>query len=362
MTFREIRQICDGAIPKVGANGRLQGSFRMGPVVDGLLRMADAEETFPTLDQLRLLVSERTFNDLVQGILRASFFVEPVVLPDCTTTRFNTRWQLADLSDPRSATTETCVAMMNHLLGLVCSWIETDGAELLELMFKFNLVAYEMPIEYLSRDVPVHRLENVGLIDPKITRRVVKLRAALLNREDELSDVFQPVYKKKVAIKAYLTDRVLTGNHKTNREKRWEANPASVHFASRQACMEIEHSLISEICHFEGFPAHVLDELVDEGLIERGDRPRRCPVTLQPLNFDEFAEEVLNPDHGRSSFQVGHMDPLKLDGNEWSNGHRSENIAWISADGNRIQGSLSVEQTRELLKNIWTQYRAGGLL
>jgi len=32
MTLRVIRQICDGAILKVGTSGRLQGSFRMSPV------------------------------------------------------------------------------------------------------------------------------------------------------------------------------------------------------------------------------------------------------------------------------------------------------------------------------------------
>ena len=68
------------------------------------------------------------------------------------------------------------------------------------------------------------------------------------------------------------------------------------------------------------------------------------------------------PEQGRSAFQVGHLDPLKVEGNLWTNGHRPDNIGWISASGNRIQGSLSAEETREMLKRIWRAYGEAGLL
>ena len=91
------------------------------------------------------------------------------------------------------------------------------------------------------------------------------------------------------------------------------------------------------------------------------DRPWRCPITLQPLLFEDFRLEVLDPEHGGSQFQVGHLDPLKLDGGTWSDGHRADNIGWISENGNRIQGRLSAEETREMLKSIWREYEVAGL-
>jgi hypothetical protein len=88
----------------------------------------------------------------------------------------------------------------------------------------------------------------------------------------------------------------------------------------------------------------------------------RCPITLEPLVFQEFKEELLNPTHGKSNFQVGHLNPLKLDDpSSILAGHTPQNIAWISANGNRIQGSMSIEEVRSLLKNIAHNYEDAGL-
>lgn len=89
----------------------------------------------------------------------------------------------------------------------------------------------------------------------------------------------------------------------------------------------------------------------------------RCPVTLEPLSFLLFRTALLNPQHGKSDFQVGHLNPLKLDqpGND-SAGHSADNVSWISADGNRIQGSLSLHNVQELLRKIATNYEQLGLV
>ena len=70
----------------------------------------------------------------------------------------------------------------------------------------------------------------------------------------------------------------------------------------------------------------------------------------------------MNPQHGRSSFQVSHLDPLKLNatGDEVEFGHKAENIGWISSDGIRIRGGLSLHETRDLLKTISQNYEQRG--
>ena len=75
------------------------------------------------------------------------------------------------------------------------------------------------------------------------------------------------------------------------------------------------------------------------------------------MSFGDFESQLLSPTHGKSDFQVGHLDPLKLGASRAQGpGHSAANIAWISADGNRIQGSLSVTDVRELLKKIASNY------
>ena len=159
-----------------------------------------------------------------------------------------------------------------------------------------------------------------------------------------------------------MTDRVLTGAHKTNREKRWECHPGSVHFALRKECLEIESKLIKQICHFEGFPAELRTLLSDNHIIVFANEITKCPITLDPIPFTKFQEEILHPVHGKSSFQVGHLHPLKsVEENEFT-GHTADNISWISSEGNRIQGELSVEETRELILRIIANYRQAGLV
>ncbi len=74
----------------------------------------------------------------------------------------------------------------------------------------------------------------------------------------------------------------------------------------------------------------------------------KCPITGDVLIYQDFENEILNPLHGKSAFQVGHLNPLKSTG-----GHNADNIGWISDDGNRIQGSLSMDEVNALLIKIF---------
>ena len=75
------------------------------------------------------------------------------------------------------------------------------------------------------------------------------------------------------------------------------------------------------------------------------DRPlTRCPVTYEILSLDKLAGD---PVHGKAEYQIGHLHPLKRGGR-----HCGNNVCWQSADGNRIQGDLTIEETNKLLDDI----------
>jgi hypothetical protein len=118
-----------------------------------------------------------------------------------------------------------------------------------------------------------------------------------------------------------------------------------------------------QLCGFEGFPADVKEALQEQGVLPGEIATYRCPVTQEPLSFAAFREELLNPQAGRSRFQVGHLNPLKLAPDEdkpEGYGHTADNIGWISADGNRIQGHLSLADTRALLRKVARNYEGRG--
>jgi hypothetical protein len=188
------------------------------------------------------------------------------------------------------------------------------------------------------------------------------LRKYLLNpKNHSYIDFFSETYRK-IATKSFLTDRVLTGDYKTNREKRWECHPSSVHFALRKECLAIELKLVGQICHFEDFPKDLRDLLTKENVVPFNDGITKCPITLAPISFKSFSQEVLNPTHGKATVQVGHIHPLKAVGKNITSGHTADNISWISSVGNRIQGELSVDETRELIFRIIENYKKAGLV
>ncbi|WP_133054650.1 hypothetical protein, partial [Niastella populi] len=166
------------------------------------------------------------------------------------------------------------------------------------------------------------------------------LRKYLLNSKNHKYIAFFREMYNKVATKSFLTDRVLTGLHKTNREKRWECHPQSVHFAMRKECLAIELKLIEQICHLVDFPSDLKALLEENQIVNFKQEITKCPITLEPLLFEKFNDELINPTHGKASIQVGHIHPLKAGENAIS-GHTANNISWISSIGNRIQGDLS---------------------
>lgn len=361
MPIAALAAICDASIPTLNAQGALGGSFSMPTVSAAALQLGDIHELIPGLPALEVALPAATYLHHLRGFLRTAFFVEPVVLPAAKTTRFRTRWQL-DADDPRYADPETCLDVARGLIGLVTPFTTDEtGREILRVIARHPMTPYELPVSYAGRSNPIHRRENFVAIDGDVLRHVTGCRLLLLAAGTPNLPLLKAAYTK-IRVKTYLTDRALTGAHKTNREKRWEAHPDSVQFALRTSCMQIERVLVNQLCHFEAFPADVRPLLQDAELLFDMPTPARCPVTLLPMSLTEFAEAAADPEHGRSPFQVGHLDPLKLEGNTWTNGHRPENISWISEHGNRIQGSLSLAETRSMLQRIWTAYVEAGIL
>lgn len=361
MSLADLVQLCDGAIPALNGDGTITGRFSMSALAAGLAALPDSEELLPGLSELAADLGGRIGQHVTYGVIRTAFLIEPVVLPAAKTTRFKTRWGLPG-EDPRWASPEDCLATARVIIGQLGELAgDAQGRLILEGLAKRSMVAYELPVGYRERRLPIHRADNFVVFPEELLRHVAGFRLLLLDPENPLHGVFTEAYGK-ISVKTYLTDRALTGSHKSNREKRWEAHPDSVQFALRDTCLAIELVLVNEMCHFEGFPEDLHALLAREDLLLPTETPARCPVTLLPLSFQEFADEVMAPEQGRSAFQVGHLDPLKVEGNVWTNGHRPDNIGWISASGNRIQGSLSAEETREMLKRIWRAYAEAGLL
>ena len=313
---------------------------------------------------------------LLTRIARAVYMIEPVNSA-ITSTKFASRWTanqnayfgFGNADDPRRATFGDCDLIAEGLLQtLVQSLDDESHVSTLRSSINHSVISHEIPLDYINSApdiVAIHQPGNLVWAWGGPAEATVQLRSWLLEARDyqldgldtTVADVMSAAIDNKVTVKTYLTDRAQTGPYQTNREKRWEAHPASVQFASRAEASAIERELLEQICYFEGFPSDCRDAAIAAGVL-RTRETTRCPITLDVLHFTQFAEEVTNPRHGRSHFQVGHLNPLKTLGRTYmAAGHTAQNIAWISAAGNRIQGDLSLSDARALVQHIAENYR-----
>jgi hypothetical protein len=308
--------------------------------------------------------SKAVTKHILQSILRFAFYIEPVKQPKIESTKFSVRWSPSLTDDPRFCSFANCNLIFEKLLnGVIAHLANEDDRKFLEIISNHTLIAYELNIDYINRiqDGLIHTVDNIDFFWSENTKQAYYLRQYLLNPNNHYHIKFFTETYSKIAVKSFLTDRVLTGGHKTNREKRWECHPNSVHFALRKDCLAIEAKLVNQICHFEGFPPELRSLLTENHIITFGDEITKCPITLDKISFEKFQTEILNPTHGKSSFQVGHLHPLKSLGENAHVGHTVDNISWISSKGNRIQGELSVDETRALILKIIANYKAEGL-
>lgn len=292
--------------------------------------------------------SKSQINKLLTRLERISCKIAPL-----NTSTGNTqtiyRWELPQDS-PQYASEEECKKifdnLLNDLLGLlgvsdfeVHDYIKYSKEEIFnkESVIKMlegssRIGSLELPIDYkisLNKDGE-HAHDNIFWCSP--LKAINKLREWVDNKN----------IITKIQVKSYLTDRRQTGNYQTNREVRWEANPKSPQFAPRQDCFEIESKLLSQISTFVGAPdlPEELIPMVEKALGGKYEKNSfRCPISGKPILYNEFFEKVSSPTHGRSGFQVGHLNPLATTG-----GHNSGNVSWITDLGNRVQGDSSLEE------------------
>ena len=194
---------------------------------------------------------------------------------------------------------------------------------------------------------PVHVASNVAWAMNDDVRWLLAARGLLRVAKGNDAAAIRTIEKTKLEVKVFKTDRALTGKDKTNRAKRWEVLAGDFQHASLEQCWSAERKLTHDLVCFEGFPSDLRTSFVDAKLVKTDAPLTRCPITLETLSFRYLAKSVLDPKHGVSQYQVGHSYPLKRGGQ-----HDGRNVCWQSADGNRIQGDLSVEETKSLLNEI----------
>lgn len=341
-----VSQVIDNYLAKEGAD-----RFSLPALHKKLIETPNWAALVKPLDHLDLPESNRT--SLERGLIRWSFLAQVVEEPAINTTRYRARWSARLKGDPRAATPDVAELFLKKSVDVVVGHFNSPQAKVdLIGLLEQTLIPAELPLDYGSKAIrPIHVPENIVPIDLKLLDTTVKLRALFNDSSNMTNKVMKKVYDK-VQVKSYLTDRVLTGTHKTNREYRWEVSPDSVHFAFKRDCMEIESSLVLAVINMKGFPEELRKTLSTGAGISLPASLTTCPITLEELSFDKLSNELTNPNHGKSSFQVGHLDPLKNVGT-----HVANNIAWVSDEGNRIQGDNTLDETRSLLKRIFEAYK-----
>lgn len=346
-------------------------SFSVARIRNWLVEQAPRARGSATADLLRQLAARLpgpAYANVVASLVRFSFLIELTDLK-VGSTKMKTRWMPGLIlmpqpgsfeplrgsfepgNDPRAASFADCLAVFKQAARLVLGQLEADPntVTLLRELGRWNRVPYEFPLGYQDPAAnPVHQAANVCWIANDDIRWLVIARRILANAPEPHRTAIALIEGRKLEVKAYKTDRSLTGKDKTNRAKRWEVLAGDFQHATLAACWSVERELTHGLINFEGFPEVIAQAFTDEGLgFDLAAGVTRCPVTLAPLNYPSFAQAVLDAAHGRSDYQIGHLVPLKRGGR-----HMGSNICWQSADGNRIQGDLTIQETDALLDGI----------
>ncbi|MBW1667006.1 MAG: hypothetical protein JRJ66_02915 [Deltaproteobacteria bacterium] len=309
----------------------------------------------------------RVLRIVVGNLIRFSFLIE---LTNITigSTKMKTRWipglilmpqpnsfepiqgSFEPGNDPRASSFDECVSIFTTACNTLCDEVLNDPAliNFIEELNRHRRVPYEFPFVYSDPAAePVHTAANISWTITDDLRWLLKARKILDNSPEKHKPALNEIKKSKIQVKIYKTDRALTGKDKTNRAKRWEVLAGDFQHATLPQCWSSEKKITYDLVLFDGFPEVIKNTFIEQGLITGNEPVTRCPVTLEPLNYTQLARAVLNYTHGVSDYQIGHLYPLKRGGI-----HDGTNVCWQSADGNRIQGHLTIEETRQLLREI----------
>ena len=283
MPLRPIKQIFERAVEATRFSER-----NVYDQSELLRESAPAKELQATLETF---IPAAECQVIHRRIVRAVFFIE-LVKADVTSTKYDVRWaERFPEGDPRIASFEQCCQIYETICHQIHRLLR-DEVFRTEFAFvvPWGMSPHEIPLDYESKTArPLHSADNLIVMRDENYSRLLKIRRSLLDsRLNPDFQLFVGIFEK-IRVKSYLTDRALTGGYKTNREKRWESHPASPQFAYRRDCLAIELRLIEQLIHFESFPAGTIRYLESEGLISTDRKIARCPVTLDPLDFELLA-------------------------------------------------------------------------
>ncbi|MEZ8288905.1 hypothetical protein [Vibrio sp. 10N.237.312.B06] len=314
------------------------------------------------LDAIKNSMSAKCFKYTMECLGRFAFCIELTNL-SITSTKMKTRWVLGRITktrqgtfenfegdfspgqDERSSTFNECYSIFNKCIQLLAN--SASHRDMMDKLSdqKRSGTPYESVFTYLDQSLgAVHIASNIRLVELTDIEWLITARPLIKPSLRIDADGNKTKCVEKIATKCYKTDRSQTGEVQTNRAKRWECLNVDFQHATIEECWSVERKLLNDVAHFRGFPMVVKEKLIQSGLFgEQGYT--LCPITLKPMIFEDL---LGGGGHGESQFQVGHMMPLKAGGN-----HEGDNIEWISNDGNRIQGSLNIQETREMLAGIF---------
>lgn len=340
-------------------------SFSVAKIRDELIASIDPAGVSP-LNQIllkaRASLPLRLFKLSVGNLIRLAFLIELTNLK-VGSTKMKTRWVPGYIlmsqpnsyepikgifkpgNDPRASTFENCLKIFIECLSQI---VEKCGDEpklidKLLLLDKYSSIPYEFVFDYVNPKLdPVHVFTNIQFT---------------LNDDLEWLLLGRPIIKSvldkklldKIQTKTFKTDRALTGKDKTNRAKRWEVIVDDFQHASLSECWSVEKKLYEGLILFKDFPLEARRKFLANQLVKDGNLATKCPVTFEELSYVRLTGDAV---HGKAEYQVGHAHPLKRGGR-----HAGDNVCWQSADGNRIQGDLTLEETQDLLNSIFEQMK-----
>ncbi|MCS3747792.1 hypothetical protein FHY18_003420 [Xanthomonas arboricola] len=337
--------------------------FSLEPAYQALMRGVADYPSDPLgallVDLGRQVHESRLFRWLICDAMRFAFLIELTNIR-VSSTKKKTRWIPVPTSpntsmsfgltppfdqahDPRASSYADCYQMFGDVLQLLLNDMEFR-ATALTLAGRNGEWTY--PLTYQVEGAPhVHTSTNVRKADLTDLNWLLKVEGLLMQASSPgVAPVLDMDTVKKIRTKAYRTDRAQTGSTQTNRAKRWEASFHDYQYANVESCWSVERALLESLADFSGFPSHARALLVAHGLALAVWNTRCCPVTLQVHAFADFSTQM---SIGKSDFHVGHLHPLKTGGR-----HVGPNVAWLSRDGNRIQGDLSLHDAHLLIRTI----------
>ncbi len=364
----EERETAGGAF---GGSGRaVRKSYSVPRIRDWILAQAPfagATEIERGIANLHGRLPKKHFKVFVASLIRFSFLIELTNLK-VGSTKMKTRWLPGRIlmpqpdsfepiqgvfepgNDPRSSTFDACLSIFTRSCRILTEQACNDDSlpDTLASLNSLRRVPYEFPLSYGDPSCnPVHESPNVTWALTDDLRWLLSARQLLRDAETPIAAALRQIEKKKLEVKVFKTDRALTGKDKTNRAKRWEVLVDDFQHATLEQCWSAERKLTADLVCFHDFPTFLRGRFVESGSVPQDAPPTRCPVTLEQLSFRQLSTAVLDPKHGVSACQIGHLHPLKRDGK-----HDHTNVCWQSANGNRIQGDLTIEETEQLLSDI----------